>query len=227
MPTFSLVLPIHNQAETIATVVKDIERVLEKDKIDFELVLVENGSTDETLPILSKLAKSSSRRQVLVAPMGYGSAVIAGLREARGNYVGYMPSDGQLSPDVLPKLLKLVELDICDVAKIRRVNRESTIRFIRSRIFNWLARIVLGNLRVWDINGSPRVFKRSQLEQMRLTYKDSFIDTEFAVKARHLNLRIIEIPVANLPRLGGKSTVGLHTILEFLRNLILYRLKNP
>lgn len=223
MPTFSLVLPIHNQADIIEKVVKDIEKVLKKEKIDFELLLVENGSTDETLSTLKKLAKRNSRRRVLVAPKGYGSAVLAGLKKAQGTYVGYMPSDGQLAPDVLPKLLKLVEIGMFDLAKIRRVNRETVWRTWRSKIFNFLTNRLYGNLRMWDINGSPRVFRRSLLRKLRLQSLDSFIDVEFAVKAKRLSLRIIEIPVANLPRLGGKSTVGLATILEFLRHLFTYR----
>lgn len=223
MPILSLVLPIHNQVETIVSVANDISKVLNRAKIDYEIILVENGSTDGTLRVLKTLAKKNKRCRVLIAPKGYGSAVLAGLAQTKGKYVAYMPSDGQLSPVVLPKLLALVQSGKCDMAKIRRVNRESTVRLIRSKVFNLLTTLLFGDFKIKDINGSPRIFSRSLLKKLNLTYRDSFIDTEFAVKARQLKLRIIEVEVKNLPRLGGKSTVGVHTVLEFLRNLIIYR----
>ena len=145
-----------------------------------------------------------------------------GLEAASGEYVSYMPSDGQIDNEILPVLYKEIQTGIYDLVKIKRSNRENLIRLIRSKVFNILARLIFP-ITVSDINGSPRIFKKDKLSILDLRYKDSFIDTEFAVKASLLNWKIQEIPMKNLERVGGKSTVSINTVFEFLHNLYNFR----
>lgn len=220
----SLVLPVHNQAEIIESVVKEIVKVINSIGIGYEILMVENGSSDKTLYVLKQLTKKNNKLKYLVAPKGYGSAVIAGLKKSHGDYVSYMPSDGQLDPKLLIELWGLVTSSNYDMVKIRRITREGPIRFWRSKIFNILARSwhSIPNS-ISDINGSPRIFKRKWLKELDLTYIDSFIDTELAVKANYLHWRIKEISANTLPRVGGKSTVNYRTVIEFLRNILTFR----
>lgn len=220
----SLVLPIHNQGSFIRSVVDEIVRVLDSTQISFEIILVENGSTDNTYEILLKMAEQDPRMIPIVANQGYGSAIIAGLAHAEGEWVSYMPSDGQISANILIELINEAELGKFDAVKIRRISRESRTRFIRSKAFNILGNLFFGCLNVLDINGSPRIFRREKLHTLQLSFKDSFIDLEFARKTKYLNWSIKEIPTETLPRAGGKSTVSFKTIIEFLRNMIQYRL---
>lgn len=219
----SLVLPIHNQETIIEPVVAQINKVLTKTKISNEIILVENGSSDKTLTVLRELSKKHSNMRVLIAKKGYGSAVIKGLISAKGDYVAYMPSDGQLNPKLLSQLYKIINKNNYDLVKIKRTSRESNIRFLRSKTFNILSRLLF-HIPVLDINGSPRIFLRNWLPILDLKYKDSFIDAEMAIKAYYLNWKIIEIPTPTLPRLGGKSTVSIKTVIEFLRNLFSYKI---
>lgn len=220
----SIVLPIHNQEIIITPVVASIAKVLKPLPITYELVLVENGSIDHTLTTLQQLEKKYPQVKTIIAPKGYGSAVIAGLKQTKGTYVSYMPSDGQLSTGLLLQLFKIITRNDFDLVKIRRVTRESWIRTIRSKIFNILTRCLhpIPDT-IQDINGSPRIFKRVWLKKLNLRYTDSFIDTEMAVKAHLLKWNIKEIPAPTLPRLGGKSTVNYKTIIEFLQNLATFR----
>lgn len=222
----SLILPIHQQETIIEQVLVSIIDTLESTACSFEVLLIENGSTDSTLSILKKLAKHDSRLRVYSAPKGYGSAVIAGLNKARGKWVSYMPSDGQIDLAILPPLLTLMKEGRYDMVKIRRTTRESWIRAIRSKIFYILSTFVFGTLPVSDINGSPRIFKQSQVKRLKLFYKDSFIDLEFTLKAKFLHWKIKEVPMQTLPRAGGKSTVSIATVIEFLRNIANYRLNS-
>ena len=75
MIELSLILPVHNEADIIGLVYKDIRHILDRLKIGYECILVENGSTDDTLGVVNKLAKRFANTKVIVAPKGYGSAV--------------------------------------------------------------------------------------------------------------------------------------------------------
>lgn len=223
MPLFSLVLPVLDEENIIEKVIDDIKKVLDNSSIQYEIILVENESLDNTWAKINKLAAADKRIRVTKTIKGYGSAVTAGLKIAKWEYVGYMPSDGQIDNSILPILWNEINSSNIDLVKIKRANRESTIRFVRSKIFNILARLLFP-IDVSDINGSPRIFKREKLQLLDLKYKDSFIDTEFAIKAHILKWRIKEIPMKNLERTGGTSTVRIKTVIEFITNLINYRL---
>ncbi len=218
MPDLSLILPVLNEENIITPVVEDIIKVLESINISFEIILVENESTDQTCQVISKLAEKDERIRVTKTKQGYGSAIIAGIKIVSGNFISYMPSDGQIDSKILTLLWQEIKNSKIDVVKIRRKNRESTVRLIRSKVFNLLTRI-LYPIDISDINGSPRIVNTEKLKQLELSFTDSFIDTEFAVKAHMLGWKFKEIEMQNLSRAGGKSTVGIHTVIEFLRNL--------
>lgn len=218
MPDLSLILPVLNEENVITPVIEDIIKVLESINISFEIILVENESTDRTWQVINKLAEKDGRIRVTKTKQGYGSAIIAGIKITRGKFIGYMPSDGQIDSKIIIRLWQEVIKSNIDVVKIRRKNRESTVRLVRSKVFNLLTR-VLYPIDISDINGSPRIIKTEKLKQLGLTFTDSFIDTEFAVKAHLLGWKFKEIDMQNLSRVGGKSTVGIHTVIEFLRNL--------
>ncbi len=220
--SISLILPVHNQEFIIEKAVIDIIRVLKSLNTSYEIILVENGSTDNTLKSINIITKKFPQVRALSTKKGYGSAVIKGLDNARGKWVSYMPSDGQINAKILLKLYMLITTGMYDMVKIRRVTRESFLRKFQSFIFNLLTR-QLYPISLTDINGSPRIFKRKYLPILNLRYKDSFIDTEMTIKTTSLGWQVLEVPAKTLPRLGGKSTVSYKTVFEFIKNLSSYR----
>lgn len=222
MITLSLVLPVHNQADTIKDVVTEIVKIFKKTQISHEIFLVENGSIDTTLDVLRSLKKRFKTVHIVQSPLGYGSAALAGLAKASGTYVSYMPSDGQADVSRLPHLLNVIEKTDADLVKIKRINRENWIRYYNSKIYNVLANILF-RVKLADINGSPRIMKLNSLKKLKLEYRDSFIDLEMAIKARYLGWHIIEVPAKDLLRRGGKSTVSIRTVLEFFKNFLLFK----
>lgn len=218
----SLILPVHNQANIIEPVYKDILITLNKLGISYECILVENGSTDDTKSVVFHLAKTYPNTQAFTAPKGYGSAVLEGITKARGTYICYMPSDGQIDLSVLTGLWRLAKSGHWDVVKVKRVTRETYARLLFSRVLAYLTAILFW-IPPWDMNGSPRIVLRSKITQLHLTYRDSFIDIEFAVKAHALGWKIMEIPMKTLPRYGGVSTRSWRTFAEFLKNLWKFR----
>ena len=219
----SLILPVHNEEDIIEATFKEIFEAVKKTVLSSEFILVENGSKDKSLEAIKKISQKYDDTSFTVAPKGYGSAVLKGLESAKGNYVSYMPSDGQIDLEVFPKLWNVVKTGKWQLVKVRRTNRESLLRTIVSISFSLITSLLFQTPRI-DINGSPRIFERRHLRILDLKSKDSFIDAEFLIKIAKLGWSIKEIPMRTLPRLGGKSTRSIKTYLEFFQNI--YRFKH-
>lgn len=216
----SLTLPIHNEEDIIEKVVEEVIQSLNKCKITYEILLIENGSKDKSLEKLVILSKKHKNVRYYISPQGYGSAILKGLKESKGRYVGYMPSDGQVDLSILQKLINNVSR--YDLVKVKRVTRENFGRTLISLTFN-LTIAILFNSRLLDINGDPRIFLRKELKTLKLKSKDSFIDAEFTIKLSKLNWSVLEIPIKNIERYGGKSTRHFGTFLEFFKNIYAYK----
>ena len=199
---------------------REIITTLNKCKISYEILLIENGSRDNSPEIVKTLSKKYKYVYSFVSQKGYGNAVLKGLKESKGKFVCYMPSDGQIDLNVFPKLLKYVGK--YDLVKIKRIKRENFIRDLTSWTFNHSLSFIFGT-ELTDVNGSPRIFLKTQIPKLKLQAKDSFIDAEFLIKISKLNWTIKEIPMGNIERYGGKSTRNLNTYVEFFKNIYDYK----
>jgi len=221
------VIPFFNEEECAEKVVKKLYQVLKEAEIDFELVLVNNGSTDKTGEILNQLKESYSNIKIIsVFPnQGYGWGIINGLAKAEGNFLGYLAGDGQIKPHDVVRVYQALNSQPIDFAKVIRVIRkDGLIRKIISRFYNLLFYLIFG-IYDPDVNGTPKIFKKEILKKMKLKSKDWFIDAEFILKVKKLKLKGVQVPVEFLSRKKGKSHVKLSSIIEFLKNMIKYRLK--
>jgi len=224
--TLSLAIPFYNEEKNINKVVSGLINSFEKASIDYKLILVNNGSYDNSPRILENLANEKPDRITVVhveVNQGYGWGIISGLRLADSDYVGYMCGDGQTKPDDVVGVYRLIEQDKCNLAKAKRISRgdglwRRTISFVFNRLF-W----IMFRVPSQDINGTPKIFKRDWLENLYPTSKDWFIDAEVMIKARYLAMKIGEVPTEFLPREKGKSHVALATSLEFIKNMLSYR----
>ena len=224
--TLSLAIPFYNEEKNINKVVSGLINSFEKASIDYKLILVNNGSYDNSPRILENLANEKPDRITVVhveVNQGYGWGIISGLRLADSDYVGYMCGDGQTKPDDVVGVYRLIEQDKCNLAKAKRISRgdglwRRTISFVFNRLF-W----IMFRVPSQDINGTPKIFKRDWLEKLYPTSKDWFIDAEVMIKARYLAMKIGEVPTEFLPREKGKSHVALATSLEFIKNMLSYR----
>ena len=225
--SLSLVIPFYNEEENIGRVVGGLVNSFGNSSIDYELILVNNGSVDETPQILEDLAKEQPNKiKVVHVPVnqGYGWGIINGLKNTSGEYVGFMCGDGQIKPEAVIMVYHQIEQENCDLAKVRRVSREDglwrkIISLVYNRIFWVMFRVASP-----DINITPKIFHKDWLERFQLTAKDWFIDAEIMIKAKYLNLKVDEVPVEFLRREKGRSHVVLTTIWEFARNMLNYKL---
>jgi len=206
-PRYSLVVPLFNEAGNIAALVASASAVLGARGAPYEILLVNDGSTDATAAeIAEAVAHWPSGREVrLPVHSGQAAALLAGLAEARGDIILTMDGDGQNDPLDLPLLLEPVESGRLDLACGRRTDRRDPLwRRAASRLANVVRRAVLAD-RVTDAGCQLRAMRRevvSALRQMDLL--QAFLPA-LAVSA---GFRVGEFPVRHHPRLRGRSHYG-------------------
>ncbi len=222
MTLLSLILPVHNEEEVITSVFTKIYNTLKKNDIEFEIILVENGSSDNSLKVLTSLSKKYKYTKTAIAPKGYFSAIKKGASVSKGKYICYMPSDGQSDETKIKKLLEIILKENYDIVKVKRVTRENLIRYFVSRSFS-LTMFFIFRTKLIDVNGSPRIILRKNFNLLEIKSNDSFGDAEMLIKASLLNWKIKEIPMENINRIGGKSTRSVKTFTEFFGNIYNYR----
>jgi dolichol-phosphate mannosyltransferase len=223
---FSLVLPFYNEEDNIVPVVTGLTEALERAGVNFQLVLVNNGSADRTPCLLAELAKGDPRLKpvLLENNAGYGRGVLSGLRVAGGEWIGYMDGDGQIVPGDLPRFLAEADSARCDMVKARRlVRRDGFIRARVSEIYVIFFCLLFG-LMIYDVNAKPVLFRREWLKRFDLASSDWFIDAELMLKAVFLGLRIREVGITFPCRAAGRSSVRVATVLEFINNITRYSL---
>lgn len=208
----SVVLPVHNQADHIETVVAGFERVLNTFKCDHELLLVSNACRDESSAICERLARTyQTVRAFDTTSAGWGRAVKLGLRESRGSVVGYTNS-ARTSPDQLAALVLQSLLHPDCVVKAIRVGRAG-LRKLGSALYNWESRLLFGLL--WsDVNGTPKFFPRRFASLFELSCDDDLIDLEFLRVCRNEGYPLLEVPILTGRRHGGESTTRFGTALR-------------
>lgn len=224
----SLVLPAYNEADGLESVVEPLARALGDAGISYELVLVDNGSSDNTGTVIDQLALRDSRVRKVVVPVnrGFGWGILCGMQWASGQLVGYMGSDGQVSPEDVVQVYRLSTSTGCDIAKVRRTLRDDGfLRRVQSLVFNSLLCMLFG-IRCADVNGSPKILPRGIVDRLALSSRDWFLDAEVMIKARRFGLSVAEHPIRFRVRVQGRSHVRASTTLEFLRNILRYRLRN-
>ena len=136
----SIVIPCYNEEKTINIICEAIQKTMEQvDDMEYELLLVNDGSSDDTLEKMQKLAEKNTRIKYYSFSRNFGkeAAIYAGLCNAKGDYVVTMDADMQDPPELLPKMLEILETESYDSVATRRVSRtgEPLVRSAFARIF--------------------------------------------------------------------------------------------
>jgi len=213
-PQISIVLPVHNQGDHIADVLRSYLAVLQQAELDFELVLVVNGKQrDASLERCQEVAAADRRVRVHVTEKGgWGWAVRQGLALSRGACLCYTNSARTRAEDLLLFLLYARAYPAV-VVKANRKIRASVRRRLGSVLYNFECR-ALFDLASWDVNGTPKVFPRSFSHLLNLTRDDDLIDLEFAIICAREKYPLIEIPIVSTTRHGGKSTTNMRSAIR-------------
>jgi glycosyltransferase involved in cell wall biosynthesis len=222
VPSLSAFFPAFNEEANIVAVATAILRVLPAVADDWELIVVDDGSSDLTGSLADALARSEPRVRVIHHPMnrGYGAAVRSGLAAARHDFVFLTDGDRQFDPAQLRYLLaEIGDADV--VVGYRRRRADHVLRRFNTWAWNLLVGTVF-RLRIRDVNCAFKLFRREVLSRLPLRAEGAMVSTELLALTRRSGWRVVEVPVDHFPRLhgtasGGRPSVIMRGISEFLR----------
>jgi glycosyltransferase involved in cell wall biosynthesis len=222
MPKFSIVVPLHNEQENVTDLYDRLKAVMEANGEPFELVLVDDGSTDRTFHLLREIAAVDSRVTVVKLRRNFGqtSALAAGFDHSRGDYIIAMDGDLQHDPADIPVFLeKIAEgYDIVSGWRKRRIDN-FWLRRIPSMCANWLM-AKLSGVPIHDFGTTFKAYRRDILEQVPLYGElHRFIP---ALASWH-GATICEVPIRNVNRERGNSHYGISRTFRVFFDLITIR----
>lgn len=206
-PALTVVVPVYDEIGNVDAVVERVRGALEPAGLDWELVLVDDGSTDGSSERLDRLAAGEPRARVLhfVRNCGQSAALDAGFRHARGALVAVLDADLQTFPEDLPMLLETLERERADAVVGVRVERhDSGWKRFSSRFANGV-RNRLTRERIADTGCPLKVIRAACLAELpRFDGLHRFLPTLL----RMHGWRVVEVPVRHAPRMSGSSKYG-------------------
>jgi glycosyltransferase involved in cell wall biosynthesis len=224
--SISMVLPAFNEEANIARAVERADAALLSTGLDYELIVVNDGSRDRTGAILPRLAQVYPRLLIVEhSPnRGYGGALRAGFAAATKEWIFQSDADNQFH---YSELLRLVALSTgCDaVVGYRRPRRDPLVRRLNGWGWNHLVRVFFGYV-VRDIDCAFRLIRRSALESVPLSFDGAMISTQLLAGLKARGFVIAEVGVTHLRREGGNPTgANVRVVARAFRDLVRYRLE--
>ncbi|MBX3357733.1 MAG: glycosyltransferase [Phycisphaeraceae bacterium] len=210
----SVVAPAHNEEDNVAALADEVARSLEPLGIPFELVVVDDGSTDSTRLRLVDLMRSRPWLRCVAmtqTPAGSGNgqsaAFHAGFRACRGRLIGTLDADLQNNPADFPKMLDLLRREGADMVQGDRshARRDNAVRRVGSVVGRVFRRMLLGDT-IRDTGCSLRVMKREIAVRLPLEFKG--MHRFIPVSARHMGYTVVEMPVNHRARMAGTTKYG-------------------
>jgi glycosyltransferase involved in cell wall biosynthesis len=224
-PILSICVPVYEEEENLPLLHEAICKACDPRQIQFELLLVDDGSKDGSWSQIEKLAAKDPRVHGLKFKFNCGetAASDAGLRAARGKYVMTMDADLQNDPADIPAFLEALDKGfdcVCGTRVATRGQGDSFVKVVSSRIANWV-RNKLSDEQISDAGCTYRAFKRECVGKLKL-YRGlhRFIPTLLKMEG----FTVTEIPVTNNPRLHGESKYGVwNRLFKSFRDLLAIR----
>jgi glycosyltransferase involved in cell wall biosynthesis len=222
-PKYSVVVPFHDEQESVGELYRQLSEVMTGRYEPVEFVFVDDHSGDETPRLLGEIAAQDPRVVVVRLRRNYGqtTALAAGFDFASGEIIISMDGDLQHDPADIPALLAALEQNGCDLVSGWRKNRVDNllVRRLPSRVANWLM-AKLSGVAIHDFGTTFKAYRRDTIKDIRLYGElHRFIP---ALASWH-GAKVIEVPIRNVNRPGGRSHYGLGRTLRVLFDLITIR----
>ncbi|HPR33062.1 MAG TPA: glycosyltransferase family 2 protein [Prolixibacteraceae bacterium] len=227
----SIVILCYRAEEEIIPFVEEIKSLVSAMSDSFEIVLVGNyieGSLDRTREVIAQIAQTDTCFQTVCKPkegmMGWDMK--EGLAIANGKYLCVIDGDGQYPVESIRSCYKEIKSGKYGLVKTYRRRREDgIIRTSISVIYNLLFALLFPYVRSKDVNSKPKMFTPEVYEQMQLTSDDWFIDAEVMIRLGQMGIPFYEFPIDFYALKGRSSFVRFPAIVEFMKNLFLFRFK--
>ena len=220
----SLVIPMFNEELNIEHAVSAAVDALTKYSDDYEIIVVDDASTDDSPALVARLAEENPRIRVIRHPKNrkLGGTIRTGFAAATKDLVLYMDADLPFDPDVLGRAIRAMDVTGADL--IAGYRHDRTMEGLRRTIYSYVYNTLIGVLFGWphrDINFSFKLLKRRVLQQIELKSEGSLIDAELIVKAKNRGFAIQQIGIDYFPRIRGTSNLSSPAvILKILRELV-------
>ena len=218
----SVVVPLYNEAKVVNELYNRLTKVMAETGLSYELVFVEDGSSDSTLELLKAIAAEDTHVVVVELRRNFGQtpALAAGFDTAAGDIIISMDGDLQHLPEEIPMFLEQLEegYDVVSGWREKRVDN-LIMRKIPSRVANWLA-VKVSGVQIHDFGTTFKAYKRHVIEDLSLYGEmHRFIPALLSGSG----VRIIEVPITNIERPHGKSSYGLSRTFRVAFDLVTLR----
>ena len=221
MVSISVFFPCYNEQENVGRTVEKALEVMQQFDADFEVIIVDDGSSDGTRQIADEIAGRDKRVKVMHHQhnLGYGAALQSGFKAATKELVFYTDGDGQFDINEMLPLLAL--MDQYDIVSCYRLNRQdSLIRKINGWCWTRLVCLMFG-LKIRDIDCAFKLYKREIFDKIELSSTGALIDAEILARAARKGYRITQKGVHHYPRTAGaQSGANLRVILRAFKELL-------
>lgn len=228
MPSLSIVIPAYNEAANVVAAVEEISEVAQTLGLDYEIILVNDGSRDGTGDVARAelLPRIPNFKLVEHFPnRGYGGALKAGFAAATKDLIAFTPADRQFDFREITRLLERLTPDVALVSGWRVNRQDNLIRRLNGRGWNTVVMLLFGRT-IHDIDCGFKVFRRDLLNHIHIESDGAMIDTEMLAEARARGFKLKDVPVTHLPRVAGRPTgANLKVIVRAFRDLFKFRLR--
>lgn len=226
--SISVILPVYNEEGNIKQVVENSADFLQNHDAfaQYEIIVVDDGSNDNTANILRELAHKITYFKVIThyKNFGYGKALISGLGASQYPLVLFMDADGQLKISEINKFILYIE-DYDIITGYRYKRKDNLYRTILGKTYSWLVFLLFG-FKLKDINCGFKLFRKKLFEGKYIFSNSGSFFTEVFLKLVDRDCKIKEIPIEHSPRLKGRQTGGsFKVILSSVGDLV--NLKRP
>lgn len=226
--SLSFVMPMYNEAEIIKESIRFVTSVAARLTDNYEIVVVDDASTDESVSIVKELAAKDKNLRLITLKENtkFAGALKQGLKNAAKEIIIYTDSDLGIDETDIKKVLSCIEdADIVNTFS-QKQKGETPWRMIVSIVYNFIVNFLF-RLHIRDINSSFKIFRRSAVQGMELVSTSPFIDAEIFIKAKARGCRITQTPIVFEDREGGKSTMARPSVIfAVLKDILKYGFRN-
>lgn len=206
LSSLTIFFPCYNDQDTITEMIIEAYRLAPSCALDYEVIVVDDGSTDKSRQILTQLRQENPHLKLIFHDknQGYGGALHSGFTNARKDYVFYTDGDGQYQLSDLKNLINLIDKDTPMVNGYKISRSDAWYRKLFGMVYQSLCKTMLG-IKIRDTDCDFRLIKRDLLQNIQLKYKSGAVCAELVKKIELQGIHIAECPVHHFPRRSGNS----------------------
>ena len=205
-PSISVFFPCYNDEKSIGLLVQDADQILKKIARDYEIIVIDDGSTDNSREVLKNLKNNFKKLKLVfhLTNQGYGGALKTGFKTASKELVFYTDGDGQYDVKELPLLISLMTKDVNFINGIKMTRRDSNYRVFLGNLHKFINRWLFW-LPVYDVDCDFRLIRKSIIDKINLHSSSGSICVELVKKSQRVGAIFREVSVHHYERKWGSS----------------------